>query len=239
MAEARSERSNIPPYVPYRTFLNFLDGLKVGVPSHIDKSVLSSLSGGMQSWLKASLRYMKLIDHGGQSQERLYDLVSYPDSEGRKRQMAALFNETYKPIRDLVELEVTTPAKLEQAFVQLGANGETVKKCMAFLLAFGKDAEIELSPHLLKRASTPRRGRQLRSPGRVVNPNGDESPARIMTETGPAMRTVRLPKVGGNLTLSGNFNAFDLDDDERELVFLIIDKMKAFEAKQTTEGGEP
>ena len=47
-----------------------------------------------------------------------------------------------------MELAVTTPAKLESAFVDTGATGDTVRKSIAFMLAFAKDAGVELSPHL-------------------------------------------------------------------------------------------
>lgn len=44
-----------------------------------------------------------------------------------------------------------------------------------------------------------------------------------------AMRTVTLPRCGGTLTLMGDFNPFELEDDERTLVYEIIDKMSAFQ----------
>jgi hypothetical protein len=157
--------TTIPPYVPYRTFVNFLDGLKVGVPSHIDKSVLASYSGAMQSWLKASLRAMKLIDAQSVPQTALYDLA-HSDGPARKLLLKELFEATYDPVRKLVELETTTPAKLESALNQLGASGETVKKCVSFLTAMARDAGVELSPHLLKhtRATAPRRSTRQHRP---------------------------------------------------------------------------
>jgi hypothetical protein len=150
-----SQRS-IPPYMPYRTFLTFLDSLKVGVPSHIDKSVLKSMAGGMQQALKAALRYMNLIDHASVPQTALYDLAA---SEGasRKKLLHDLFETTYGFLRESVELEVTTPAQLESAFVATGASGDTVRKAIGFMLAFARDAEVEVSPHLLKRGAIPRR----------------------------------------------------------------------------------
>ena len=41
-----------PPYLAFRTFRHFLDGLRAsGIPGRIDRSVMSSLSGGAQSAL--------------------------------------------------------------------------------------------------------------------------------------------------------------------------------------------
>jgi hypothetical protein len=153
-------KSPLPPYVPYRTFTTFIESLKVGIPSHIDKSVMTSYSGGMQSWLKASLRTMKLIDGDGVPQDRLRKLVG-AEGEDRKAILRELFNATYAPImKGKVDLQTTTPQKLRTAFVELGAQGETVEKCMAFLVAMGKDAGFTLSPHLTMRASPKPRTRR-------------------------------------------------------------------------------
>ena len=46
------------------------------------------------------------------------------------------------------------------------------------------------------------------------------------------MRAVKLPKVNGTLTLSGDFNAFALSGPERKLVYDIIDLMITFEDSQ-------
>jgi len=158
----------IPPYVPYRTFLAFLETLRHGVPSHVDKSVLRSMSGGIQGWLKASLKSMKLIDQANVPQALLRELAA---SEGVRRTqvLKRVFETTYGFLEQSVDLQTTTPAKLEAAFVAAGANGDTVRKAMAFMLSLAKDAEIQLSPHLLRRgaltqpggrpASGPRKGR--------------------------------------------------------------------------------
>jgi len=58
--------------------------------------------------------------------------------------------------------------------------------------------------------------------------NGDEPKAE-------AFKTVVLPKSGGSLTLSANINFFELVDDERTLVFSLIDAMRKFE--MSLEGG--
>ena len=61
---------------------------------------------------------------------------------------------------------------------------------------------------------------------------------RAKTEAGKsdsrnaAMKTVTLSRAGGSITLTGNINLFELEGDERALVFDLIDKMKASEAKQ-------
>jgi hypothetical protein len=43
--------------------------------------------------------------------------------------------------------------------------------------------------------------------------------------------SIQLPVAKGSLTLSGNFNAFDLIGDERALVFAMLDLMQDFAVK--------
>src|ERR1035438_10278775 len=75
----------VPPYVPYRSFRNFIDSLKQGIPARIDRSVMSSMSGALQSQLTTTLRYLMLISPTGQPTNSLPKLVN---SEGPERAKA-------------------------------------------------------------------------------------------------------------------------------------------------------
>ena len=239
LAEASGRKSPLPPYVPYRTFLNFLDSLKnVVMPSHIDKAVIGSLSGGMQSWLKASLKSMKLVDVEARPQERLRKLVA-SEGEDRKVLLRELFNATYAPLlKGKVDLQSTTTPNLKSAFAELGAQGETIDKQVAFLMALAKDAGLELSAHLKR--STPQRRRprvQRGAASNGVQSNVDDQDAHDDGGREPAaMKKIALTNAGGSLTLSGTFNPFALMGEERDLVYLIIDKMSEYETKTK---GEP
>lgn len=233
-APSTERPSNLPPYVPYKTFIGFIDSLRVGIPSHIDRSVMGSTSGSMQSWLLASLRAMNLIDSHGVPSHQLRTLVS-ADDEKRKHVLAGLFHVTYGFLsRAGIDLKTTTPSKVQAAFAELGAKGETVEKCIAFMKAMAKDAGVELSPYVIKRMSPRARSavraairRAVDDDGEVAagDDNGDDS------HESKAMKTVALPNAGGSLTLSGNFNPFELAGDERELVYDLIDRMKTYESK--------
>ena len=129
------------------------------MPSHIDKDVMRSLSNGMQSWLKASLRYMKLINAADEPTEALKHLVR-AQGDDRKVLLRQLFDETYSFLKGKVDLQNTTPQKLRAAMVDLGAQGETVEKMISFLIGLGKVAGVPLSPYLTNRTTGPRRPRQ-------------------------------------------------------------------------------
>ncbi|CAN5666429.1 hypothetical protein BH24ACI5_BH24ACI5_17140 [soil metagenome] len=235
-AEHSDVKHPLPPYVPYRTFVNFLDSLhNVVMPSHIDKGVMSSMSGGVQSWLKASLRSMKLIDVNDVPQERLKKLVSVT-GEDRKPVLRELFNATYAPLlKGKIDLQAATTPKLKAAIGDLGAQGETIDKCAAFLMALAKDSGLTLSPHL-KRATPVRRRPRHARPQQVSGTESEDG--QNVIEVDPestaklkAVRTITLRNTGGSLTLSGDFNPFDLVGAERDVVYKLIDVMNDYEAK--------
>src|SRR5438128_10488002 len=94
MTEETKAPPAVPPYVPYRTFRNFIDSLKQGIPARIDRSVMSSMSGALQSQLTGALRYLGLITVSGQPTSYLPTLVN---SEGpdRAKLLRAIIAKSY------------------------------------------------------------------------------------------------------------------------------------------------
>lgn len=176
-----SRQRSLPPYVPYRTFTTFVDSLRAGMPSHVDKSVLKSMSGGVQAWLRASLRAMELIDAANVPQDALHKLATV-EGAARQRLLRSLFVSTYGFVLSVMDLRAATPAKLEAAFTGTGAKGDTVRKSMAFMLAMAKDAGIELSPFLLERGAMSRR----------TSPAGSRRPRRPTTDNRNPVETRQL-----------------------------------------------
>ncbi len=72
------EKKRLPPYVSYRTFRNFLDGLQVGgMPARIDRSYWGDrLSGTTGTQLISALRFLNLVDASGLPTNRLKMLVA-------------------------------------------------------------------------------------------------------------------------------------------------------------------
>src|SRR4030042_255026 len=72
------EKRRLPPYVSYRTFRNFLDGLQVGgMPARIDRSYWGDrLSGTTGTQLISALRFLNLVDASGVPTNRLRMLVA-------------------------------------------------------------------------------------------------------------------------------------------------------------------
>lgn len=147
-----------PPYIAHRTFLNFLERLKAqGIPTRIDRSVVPSLSGGMQVHLFTTLKYLRLMSPNGIPTETLRKLVS---SEGEERQakfkdiLVASYPFLFK---DEVNLKGITAQELRELFGKEGLSGGTIPKAINFFIEIAKDSGIELSPYIGKiRASGPR-----------------------------------------------------------------------------------
>jgi hypothetical protein len=175
-------KSAIPPYVPYRTFKNFIDSLKVGMPGRIDRSILGSMSGALQSQLTASLRYLGLISDKGLPTE---SLTKYVTSEGieRQRTLREIVSRGYSFLlaNQTMDLTRATTRQIEEEFVRIGAGGQTVRKCIAFFMAICKEAEIPLSPHLKPfQGSSARTVRTRRaSPINSANGGGDYETAEV------------------------------------------------------------
>ncbi|NOT97033.1 MAG: DUF5343 domain-containing protein [Nitrospira sp.] len=178
-----AEGKSLPPYVPYKTFRNFLEGLRVAMPSRIDRSIMGSLSGAIQSQLISALKYLKLIGPTDTPTDKLTRLVN---SEGVEQQ---------KVLRDILhagypfifhegfELARATPRQIDEQFGNVGATGDTVRKCIAFFISISKDAGISMSPHIKSKQRAPRQSsqRNRKSNGEPASPQtreNDDSSAR-------------------------------------------------------------
>src|SRR5215216_5318179 len=87
MAQTRApvEEKIFPPYLPYKTFDTFIDSLRQGMPSRIDRSLMRSMSGGQQSSLIKALWFLGLVKDTGAPTSPLTRLVL---SEGPERREA-------------------------------------------------------------------------------------------------------------------------------------------------------
>jgi hypothetical protein len=221
----------IPPYISYRTFENFLLQLKArGLPSRIDRSVLSHKSGTVQSQLLLTLQYLGLLTASGRPTERLRSLIGSED-EGRKNLLRRTIESSYDFIFSSdFDLRTATTHQAEELFQQTGASGETVRRCLAFFLNAAKSAGIPFSPYI-----KPHRGKRAATrPTRGTSPetfaNSDDSK---LAGGSYAKKEVRL-RSGGTLTLELSFDVFSLDKNDREFVFELIDQLSDYQEAPDT-----
>jgi hypothetical protein len=177
------ESKAIPPYAPYKTLSNFIDSLKVTIPSRIDRSVMGSMSGAMQSQLTSTLRYLGLTSAAGLPSDMLTQLV-HSEGPERKKRMHALLVQAYPFLfNDQFDIARASQKEFEEAFDAVVPSAETAKKCMSFFLAAAKDAGVTLSPHIKKRSGprAPRSRRPLQAANGVAETPAHKSEVQGMT----------------------------------------------------------
>lgn len=184
-------RKRLPPYVSYRTFHNFIEGLQQRMPARIDRSYWGDiLSGSTGTQLMAALHFLDLIDANSRPTSRLKLLVS-----ARGDQRAELLKETTREAFSFVlegsfDLQSATYAQLEEAFQdRFQLSGDVSRKCIKFFVALASDAGISLSPFMTKRLrlthTSPgtkfltRKTRARTNRNLLIPQNAEEIPARM------------------------------------------------------------
>lgn len=161
----------VPPYLSFKTFNAFIQGLKVGIPTRIDRTVINSMSGAVQAQLMSALRYLGLVSPHAVTNEKLALLVNSEGPE-RERVLSGILRDGYPFLFADFDLQRATTGQLEEAFRKVGASGETIRKCVAFFLAAAKAAGIVVSPHI----KTSGVSRNPSRPKKITQPtNGGDS----------------------------------------------------------------
>lgn len=200
--DSKKEQGPVPPYVAYKTLKNFLRGLSAAIPSRIDKSVMSSMSGGTQGQVSAALRYLKLVDAQGIPQPLLVRIVKSDGAEHQAAWREALGAYPFVTNKT-IDLSTATSHQLEEEFKKL-ASGDTVRKAVIFFIPAAKEAGIQLSPYFKepgKRAPSSGKPRKARAP-RVQNPTPTGTPAAEPAQTPPSV-------MGWHELLLAKFPSFD------------------------------
>lgn len=141
------DKKSPPPYVTYKSFSNFINGLReTGMPTHLTRSMLPGSNSG-KATMSASLRALGLIN-GEDEPKPLMNRLTDPTESYGKVLNEMLFS-TYDFLSDpAFDIKNTTTEKVVEKFKAAGAQGSTITKCMAFLLPACQDAEIEVSRYV-------------------------------------------------------------------------------------------
>jgi hypothetical protein len=158
----RARASGTPPYTSYRTFKTFIEDLhERGVPSRIDRSVLTRFSGVVGTQLMHALRFLGLIEDDGRPTQRLKELMNAHGTGHWPKKLLELLQHEYAPMF-AIDLETATPSHFNEAFRRaFPAADAVVQKCVTFFLYAANDAGVKISGRVLKgrkpRSLTPRR----------------------------------------------------------------------------------
>lgn len=150
------DKKTLPPYVSYRTFRNFVDGLQLGMPSRIDRSYWGDkLSGSNGTQLITALRFLGLLDSDGIPQTRLKQLVSARGTQKAEILKQVAYTAFSFLAGRLLDPQTATYAQLEEAFYNnYQVTGDVARKCIKFFLNLESDAGIILSPFIVKKSKT-------------------------------------------------------------------------------------
>ena len=146
-------RKRLPPYISYRTFQNFLDGLQQGIPARIDRSYWGDrLSGSTGIQLMAALRFLGLVDANGIPTDRLKLLVS-AKGDRRAELLREVTSEAFGFLQlSSFDLQTATFAQLQEVFhYTFQITGDVSRKCIKFFIELASDSGIPLSPFITKR----------------------------------------------------------------------------------------
>ena len=187
MTSARS----LPPYVSYRTFWNFLDGLKAAVPARIDRSFWGDkLSGSTGGQLIAALKYLKLIDGSGIPTLRLRQIV-FAKGPQRIELLRQLSQEAYPFFITALDPASATYSQLEEKLRENFQIATDVgRKCIKFYIALAEDAAINLSPFVTRKSKATRTSPAARK-AKKISPRSDDP----MTEIEPSQPHLPVSKL--------------------------------------------
>jgi len=203
-AQPNSEqiKKNIPS-LSQATISNFLNAFKgtEQIPTHIDKSLLSSHSGATQSAILNTLKFLGFISEDGKPQELFYEYVT-ADKDARPAVWRKLLTQHYDFLLNHVDIERTTSALVADRFRSQNISGDTVRKAVTFFLHAAKAANMKVSPHV----------KAPRLPGRL---SGSRPRSQVRQEQAPAD-----PNNGGGASKTGtNQNAHE----DRPLSYQLVD----------------
>jgi hypothetical protein len=224
-----------PTYIPWRTFMNTLDGLAQNMPNRIDRSAFPGQPWVAQSQLLQGFRFFGLITEDGTPTPSLH-AVAVSDDAARKKEMRKLVEQKYAPLIAL-NLMKTTPAQFAEKMTEVyNISGDTRLKATRFFLNAVEYVGIQISPLLLRDktktigAPTTTRKRRVNRPRAVDDPNeqDDQDDAPPAAPAAAESRSVEL-RSGGTLTLSATTKFMSLSSDDRKFVFGLIDEFEEYE----------
>jgi hypothetical protein len=225
----RTRSSGTPPYTSYRTFKTFIEDLNQhGVPSRIDRSVLTRFSGIVGTQLLHALRFLGHIEDDGSPTERLKGLVKAHGTGHWPETLLDTLGDEYAPMF-AIDLATATPSHFNEAFRRaFPAADAVVQKCVTFFLYAANDAGVKISGRVLKgrkpRLLTPRR--KAARPAFTHSPMKEfEAPSQLPEALPPSLPPPEGRKPSEMLLTHLDPN--EMDDTQQAAVWTLLKYFKA------------
>jgi hypothetical protein len=222
----RARSSGTPPYTSYRTFKTFIEDLhEHGVPSRIDRSVLTRFSGIVGTQLMHALRFLGLIEDDGRPTPRLKELMKAHGAGHWAEKFLELLRQEYAPMF-AIDLETATPSHFNEAFRRaFPAADAVVQKCVTFFLYAANDAGVKVSGRVLKgrkpRSLTPRR--KPARPALAHSPIKDLEAAPPLSQPPLPLGDSRKPSE----ILLAHLDPNEMDDEQQAAVWTLMKYFKS------------
>lgn len=160
LASGNEKRKRLPPYISYKTYRSFLDGLQQdGIPERIDRDYWKDrLSGSSGTQLMTALRFLVLIDADSVPTARLKSLL-YARGSQKADLLKQIIAEAYGFLSGAVNPQAGSYAQMEAAFHRtFQLAGDVSRKCIKFYIAIAGEAGLVLSSSITNRVRSTRNG---------------------------------------------------------------------------------
>jgi hypothetical protein len=228
----QSTKTQVPPYMSWKTLVGFIGSLSQGIPDPIDTSSMLYLNGNNRSWTMGALRYLRLITSDNHPESALRNLVAAVAKKDQTEYQSILRNLLDKSYAFIFEpgydLTTATPATFTQKFKEAGLSGETIRKGENFFLEAAKDAGITISPYVL---GARKKGPKVASVSIASKSRKKSNVNKVVQDSGT--QGVMLN------TLASKFPEFDPNwsPDAQEAWFVMYGRLLNLAEGSNTEGG--
>jgi hypothetical protein len=227
-----------PAYCAWRTVRSFVQDLhEHGVPTRIDRTVLSKMSGTVATQLLTALKFLGLIDQSGLPTARLSELTTAFGTDQWQLAVAKLVRESYAPLFEL-DLSSATPGHFSETFRKAYPGTDAVhQKSATFFLYAAKEGGITISSRVLA-GRKPRPLTRTQSNGKKRSASAGEAPKGNDTPP-PVPPPAPPPDAGGfEKQLLAKFPDFDpgWSDELKAKWFQGFEKFMAMTSPKSSGG---
>lgn len=230
------DKQPAPPYISYVTFKNSVTWLESEcVPVRFDRSFWGSkFAGSTGIQLMSALRFLGLLD-GDKPQPDLHRLVE-KKGQDRKAVLKEIITKRYTKV-NFEHLKGATPSMVDEWFRGYPSiDGSTIRKAVSFFINACKEAGIELSKSVSKKARI--RGPKPKLGSKDGKTLGDAG-GKLTVQKPPAAdlddnddeastKTKITLDSGGEVVVSLSVDLFRLSKADRDYVLSLVDLAQSY-----------
>jgi hypothetical protein len=223
-----------PPYTAWQTIKNLIASMKEhGLPGQIDRSVLTNMSGAVQSQVITALKFLGLIGlHDNAPRTPFKLLVEAYGTDKWQTELTAILKSAYQPIFQL-QLETASPNQFNDKFrAAYPAEGDTFRKCVTFFLNAARDAGIPISAYIMRNKKPRTVSTKKRTASKAPRGNRGQTIQTAMDDDDDD--EVVLGKTPFQVLMEDIYDPSRMDpgSDEERSVFVLARYLKVREAEE-------